>query len=83
MEQQNVAGKIFHSQCFPLVINSTSIWKQKIIMISITSSNLVAINHQVHRRATWRSQILEGLRTEKKVNVSSLFTKVYLSTCRS
>ena len=46
-------------------------------MISITSCNPVAINHQVHRRASWRSQILAGSGREKKIHVLSLFTNVY------
>ena len=46
-------------------------------MISIISCNPVVIDHQVHRRASWRSQILEGSGREKKINISSLFIKVY------
>ena len=35
-------------------------------VISITSCNLVEISHQVHKGASWRSQILEGSGREKK-----------------
>ena len=35
-------------------------------MINIASCNSVALNPQVHRRASWRSQILEGSGREKK-----------------
>ena len=44
---------------------------------SITSCNLVKVNPQVHRRASWISQVLEGSGKEKEINVTSLFTNVY------
>lgn len=37
--------------------------------------SLVVINHQIHRRTSWRIQILPVSGREKKLNVSSLFTK--------
>ena len=42
-------------------------------MISITSCNPVAVNHQVHRRASWSSQILEGSGRERKINKCFIF----------
>ena len=39
------------------------------------SFNLVAINHQVHRGATWRSQILEESCRDKKIKCFILVYK--------
>ena len=46
-------------------------------MISISSCNPVVLNHQVHARASWRSQILEGSGREKEIHMSSLFAKIF------
>lgn len=47
-------------------------------MNSITSYNLVTINHQVHRRTrSWISQVLEGSGKEKKINVILLQMYTY------
>ena len=45
-------------------------------IISISSCNPVVLNHQVHGRASWKGQILEGSGREKEISMSSLFAKV-------
>ena len=45
------------------------------------SCNPVAITIKVHRRSSWRSQILAGSGREKKINVLSFLQRHTLSTC--
>ena len=50
-------------------------------MITISSCNPVVLNHQVHSRASWRSQILEGSGRERDKHVIFVCKDIFLLTC--